>query len=147
MRISDWSSDVCSSDLDGKSAHVPTARGLLRSQCQQLANFGQRETALLCLTNEADALQGLRPVEPVAGVALRIRHDQPFLLVVAQGLGAYGGEAGQFADREHDDLDGDGQFKEISGDRPRSLSTTPRLVTHRLRGPIGRKSTRLNSSH
>src|SRR3546814_9186656 len=101
MRSSDWSSDVCSSDLpylafdlqlffDGKSAHVPTARGLLRSQCQQLANFGQRETALLCLTNEADALQGLRPVEPVAGVALRIRHDQPFLLVVAQGLGAYG---------------------------------------------------------
>src|SRR3546814_9571342 len=77
MRISDWSSDVFSSDL----------------------------TALLCLTNEADALQGLRPVEPVAGVALRIRHDQPFLLVVAQGLGAYGGEAGQFADREHDDLD------------------------------------------
>src|SRR3546814_17381284 len=99
MRISDWSSDVFSSDL----------------------------TALLCLTNEADALQGLRPVEPVAGVALRIRHDQPFLLVVAQGLGAYGGEAGPFADREHDDLDGDGQFKEISGDRPRSISKTPRL--------------------
>src|SRR3546814_1908146 len=28
--------------FDGKSAHVPTARGLLRSQCQQLANFGPR---------------------------------------------------------------------------------------------------------
>src|SRR3546814_4789659 len=29
--------------FDGKSAHVPTARGLLRSQCQQLANFRSEE--------------------------------------------------------------------------------------------------------
>src|SRR3546814_5795292 len=33
--------------FDGKSAHVPTARGLLRSQCQQLANRSEEHPSEL----------------------------------------------------------------------------------------------------
>src|SRR3546814_6412933 len=48
MRISDWSSDVCSSDLDGVVRHAPQPVGRFVAQLHQLCRLGS-ETSLIFL--------------------------------------------------------------------------------------------------
>src|SRR3546814_1111461 len=77
MRISDWSSDVCSSDLVGALARA------VRPQAEQRADVLDREAEIARVGDEAQAVDvGLRIVA-IAAVAARRRRDQADLLVMA----------------------------------------------------------------
>src|SRR3546814_11133572 len=49
MRISDWSSDVCSSDLNFTSIHLPNEAGFIEDDCAREAHYARK--AEPCMTD------------------------------------------------------------------------------------------------
>src|SRR3546814_5254757 len=122
MRISDWSSDVCSSDLAGDADAA--AQGVARGE----GALGWR----------GELRQGL----PEAVAAQEERQDDAEAGEVAEegDLQWRNCAAGQLRQHEHE-----GDEKGAEGDPAHRLREIARHGTQRLGGD--RKSTRLNSSH
>src|SRR3546814_4695973 len=55
MRISDWSSDVCSSDLDGLKAALPKGAQVARENVERAVSTGQEVFGRTLKANEAIA--------------------------------------------------------------------------------------------
>src|SRR3546814_19212706 len=91
MRISDWSSDVCSSDLHGSAKTTHAVRGELQRSQASVASLAKRfgineKTAIKWRKRQSgeDMPMGpkerrstvLSPMEEVAIVALRVRSEE-----------------------------------------------------------------------
>src|SRR3546814_10349052 len=92
MRISDWSSDVCSSDL---------IRACIK--LQKLADLLKGEAGRLRLADEPQAADIFRPIAPNAMVARWCVEKAP-ALVEAHGFHAHIARLGKFSDRERQAL-------------------------------------------
>src|SRR3546814_15033239 len=79
MRISDWSSDVCSSDLERLTHHQEDHRmaaGLLEGKAAVISGIGPgmgRDIALLFAEHGADVVLGARTLERCEAVAEEVR--------------------------------------------------------------------------
>src|SRR3546814_2858424 len=99
MRISDWSSDVCSSDLAGASEVVP---GAVRIATMPLDSAtGQADSARAWFRSDA-GLALLESEYPTVVRALSERPAMPWLWLapVEQGGPGHGGELGRASWRE-----------------------------------------------
>src|SRR3546814_8339756 len=118
MRISDWSSDVCSSDLNG-SAGIPAASTSM--------------TAPLILPKTLVLVGMMGAGKTAIGRRLATRLALPFVDADAEIEQAAGSSIPEIFERH-----GEAAFRE--GER--------RIIARLLRQPVqDRKSTRLNSSH
>src|SRR3546814_8815369 len=144
MRISDWSSDVCSSDLD--SGH------LLEEEAKYAARKGySKHKEPRPLYTEDDARRSLKQLTG---------HDYGRDIEIASGVSVRFHPAGHILGAAHVSLDIQGQRLHFSGDLGRqqeSLMNPPTPLpacdvlvcesTYGNREHVDRKRTRLNSSH
>src|SRR3546814_6109571 len=120
MRISGWSSDVCSSDLMRKVFIIGGSGKVARRLAQQLAARGHEPRALYRKAEQADGLEALGAV-PVQGDLLELDADGLARRVAGSDIVVFSAGAG-----------GKGGVEMIDAIDGRGLD---------------RKSTRLNSSH
>src|SRR3546814_1237455 len=78
MRISDWSSDVCSSDLGRQQHHgrVEGRRGLLHQVEQHPDQHGQREQVVPALLDHVEDARQFLAGQAVEVVAGRVRSEE-----------------------------------------------------------------------
>src|SRR3546814_3804859 len=118
MRISDWSSDVCSSDL---------------------ANLGAEKTLTATAKSEGKAIGALETPEQQLGYFNDLPEEQQiaFLNATVDGLPDVEKDFGELIDRW-----AAGKPEQLAEKMNESLEITPELAQ-----TLDRKSTRMNSSH
>src|SRR3546814_6480352 len=139
MRISDWSSDVCSSDLDAiEDVHyLGASQDTLHGQRDQADVRGVAEQALLDAQRATFALDAKARREDLDALELRAPNDGVLMLAANWSGVKPATGASLYAGREFGSLPDAGAMEvELS---------LPQLESQGVR--VDRKSTRLNSSH